>query len=212
MPVVDDEMIALPMEQAAKLADVPRYRLRYWDMTNLVRPGISRRISVRNHVRLYTFNDLTSLLVIGELRRRDVSARQVRQVIEHLRALGIQHPAALGTADREVFFKYPDGEWRGAWSGGKKPGQLVFHEIIPMEPIHARIREAVRRSPDTFGRIIRRRRVHGRKPIFDGTRIPVRTVLDWLENGFPPEEVLEAYPDLVEEDISAARRFASSAA
>lgn len=212
MPAANDKMIALPTEQAARLAKVPAYRLRYWDMTNLIRPTISRRISARNHVRLYTFEDLTSMLLVGKLRRRGVAARQIRRVIEHLRALGIEQPKRLATAGEEVYFEYPDGEWQNVWSGGKKPGQAVFHQIIPMEPIYEQIRDAVRRPHGAFGKIVKRRRVHGGKPIFDGTRIPVRTVLDWLDNGFRERDILEAYPDLVEEDIKAARRHASSAA
>lgn len=212
MSAVASDLIVLPMEQAAKLAGVPRYRLRYWDATKLVQPGISRRLSDRHHVRLYTFADLASLLVIGELRRRGVPARQVRRAVLHLRKLGIDQAAQLATAGREVYFQYPDGEWRGAWSGSGDPGQIVFDKVIPLEPIHARIMQALRRSPDTHGKVTRRRRVHGGKLIIEGTRMPVATIVEWLDHGFGVAEILDAYPDLVEEDIKAARRHAAAAA
>ena len=48
---------------------------------------------------------------------------------------------------------------------------------------------------------------HG-KPCIKGTRIMVSIILEWLEAGKTFQEILEAYPSLQEEDISAAVRFA----
>ncbi len=48
---------------------------------------------------------------------------------------------------------------------------------------------------------------HG-KPRIKGTRIMVSIILEWLEAGKNFEEILEAYPQLEKEDISAAIRFA----
>ncbi|MES2996915.1 MAG: DUF433 domain-containing protein [Verrucomicrobiota bacterium] len=48
---------------------------------------------------------------------------------------------------------------------------------------------------------------HG-KPVFHGTRILVSTVLGALAAGDSVTEVLEDYPPLTEEDISAAFEFA----
>lgn len=44
-----------------------------------------------------------------------------------------------------------------------------------------------------------------------GTRIPVATILSKLAAGMTWDAVLEAYPDLVQEDISEALRFAALA-
>jgi uncharacterized protein (DUF433 family) len=110
----------------------------------------------------------------------------------------------FATAGREIYFRLPDG----TWSGNSQPDQIVFHTIIPMEPIYRRIRAATRRPRQTHGRIERRRGTHGSKPVFAGTRLPVQTVLDWLKQGFEPARVLEEYPDLVPADILAARKYA----
>lgn len=50
------------------------------------------------------------------------------------------------------------------------------------------------------------------KPVFKGTRIPIYVVLDMLAEGMPNQEIIKNYPDLTEEDIKAAMRFASDAA
>lgn len=210
MPV-PDEMIALPMERAADLAEVSTRRLRYWQETELLEPSIYRQLSERNRVRLYDFGDLTALLVTAELLERRFSLRHVRRVVEHLRQHGVDNPLTqleIGTTRREIFFRYPDG----TWSGSQRPGQLVFITIIPLERIRAKIRDAVRRPPQTVGRIVSRRGVHGSKPVFEGTRITVASVQAWLDDDQPVQRILEAYPDLAPEDIEAARSYATAAA
>ena len=41
---------------------------------------------------------------------------------------------------------------------------------------------------------------HG-KPCIKGTRIFISIILDWLSNGHSFEEIIDAYPTLVREDI-----------
>lgn len=48
---------------------------------------------------------------------------------------------------------------------------------------------------------------HG-KPRIKGTRIIISIILEWLEAGKTFEEIMDAYPDLSKEDISATVRFA----
>lgn len=50
------------------------------------------------------------------------------------------------------------------------------------------------------------------KPVFKGTRIPIYVVLDMLAEGMTNQEIIKSYPDLTEEDIKAAIRFASDTA
>ena len=46
------------------------------------------------------------------------------------------------------------------------------------------------------------------KPRVKGTRIPVRLVLGYLASGAAPEEIIEEFPDLTAEDISACLIYA----
>jgi uncharacterized protein (DUF433 family) len=47
------------------------------------------------------------------------------------------------------------------------------------------------------------------KPIFEGTRIPVDLILEFLSQGNSIEKVLEEYPSLTKEDILGALNFAA---
>ena len=49
---VPDDLIAMPAAAAARFAGVSQRQLRYWDETELLSPGIKRKLSERNTVRL----------------------------------------------------------------------------------------------------------------------------------------------------------------
>ncbi|MBI5390286.1 DUF433 domain-containing protein [Candidatus Woesearchaeota archaeon] len=49
------------------------------------------------------------------------------------------------------------------------------------------------------------------KPVIKGTRIPVSLVLNLLANGKTREEIIEEYPELTKDDITAAISYAASA-
>ncbi len=47
-------------------------------------------------------------------------------------------------------------------------------------------------------------------PCIRGTRIPVATVVGMVAEGMPVEEILTEYPQLIEDDIREALRYASA--
>ncbi len=49
----------------------------------------------------------------------------------------------------------------------------------------------------------------GGKPVIKGTRIPVYLILEMLANGMSIEDILKEYPELSEEDVKGAIRYAS---
>ena len=51
----------------------------------------------------------------------------------------------------------------------------------------------------------------GGVPCLRGLRIPVATVVDMVADGMGFEEILQAYPDLQQEDIAEALRYAAEA-
>lgn len=51
--------------------------------------------------------------------------------------------------------------------------------------------------------------VRSGKPCFEGTRIAVYDVLDYLASGMTPAEIVGDFPELTEEHIRAAIRFAA---
>jgi uncharacterized protein (DUF433 family) len=49
----------------------------------------------------------------------------------------------------------------------------------------------------------------GGKPVIKGTRIPIYLILELFAEGLSFEEILKEYPELKEEDIKEAIRYAS---
>ncbi|MEV2240111.1 DUF433 domain-containing protein [Micromonospora sp. NPDC049891] len=205
-----DDLIAFPEKRAAELAGVSVGRLLYWDLTQVVRPGIQRRLSLRTNVRLYGFEDTVALLIVAQLRARGMSLQNVRKVVNHLRSRGYERPLSelrFATLGREIYFQHPDG----TWEGGAKPDQLVLHQVLNLDAIRSIVRAGTGRPARSYGKIERRRKTMGNKPVFAGTRVPVETVTRWLADGRTTEQILAAYPDLVPEDVDQARRYAVSA-
>ncbi|MCC4214763.1 DUF433 domain-containing protein [Leeuwenhoekiella parthenopeia] len=48
------------------------------------------------------------------------------------------------------------------------------------------------------------------KPIISGTRISVYDVLNWLANGMSKEEILDDFPELSKDNITACLLFAAN--
>ncbi len=60
-----------------------------------------------------------------------------------------------------------------------------------------------------FDRIATDPGVMGGLPCIRGLRIPVATVVDMVADGMTADEILAALPDLVQEDIEQALRYAA---
>jgi DNA-binding transcriptional MerR regulator len=150
--VIADELLAVPIETAARLAEVSARQLRYWDQTGLVVPSIKAPIGQRTTGRLYRFDNLIELLVVATmLRSRGVTLQHVRKVVEYLRSRGYLAPLRelrYAVAGGEVFFQ----DERGNWAGGRAPDQLVEHRVLPLEGIRARIRQAQNQRRGRRGR------------------------------------------------------------
>jgi uncharacterized protein (DUF433 family) len=62
-----------------------------------------------------------------------------------------------------------------------------------------------------FARITTNPAQMGGVPCIRGVRIPVATVVGMVADGMAEAEILDAYPDLVAEDIREALRYAAAA-
>lgn len=62
------------------------------------------------------------------------------------------------------------------------------------------------------GRIVRDPTICGGEPVFQGTRVTLRTILASLAEGDRPETILADFPSLKMEDIRAAIAFAAASA
>jgi DNA-binding transcriptional MerR regulator len=207
MPETTRPELAVPDRRAAKLAQISMRQLHYWDQTGLVVPSIKRQVSQRNVVRLYSFQDLLTLLVAAQLRNR-VSLQHIRRVVAQLNQRGFAEPVRelhFATYGPDVYFQYPDG----SWSGDPGPDQVIFHQVIELETLRAKIPTVTERDPAAAGRLVRRRGVMGSKPVFAETRIPVEMVRRYLDAGYDADAIISEYPSLAPADVEAARHYAA---
>jgi DNA-binding transcriptional MerR regulator len=206
-----EELLAFPDTRARQLARVSMRRLRYWEETGLVEPSITRQLSPKNTVRLYSFQDLLSLLVVAELRtERDMSLQHIRRVVEHLRSRGYEAPLrelTFATLGQEICFQHSDG----SWEGDLRPDQRVLEKVLHLDPLRARITRAAERQASEAGQVIKKRGVHASAPVFAGTRIRVSTVQEYLRRGYDTNAILEAFPDLTAADVAEAARLLAAA-
>jgi uncharacterized protein (DUF433 family) len=209
--VEKEERLAVSLTSAARLVGVSERRLVNWSDIQLAGPTVTAKISPRNTVRLYGFPDLLSLLVVRELLKQRMTAAHIRRVVEHLRQSGYKQPLTelrFATVGSEIFFQHPNG----TWEGDRKHGQIVLHQVLDLRLLTAQIWKSIEspRPDDSLGRIEQRRRVQGHKRVFSGTRIPVSSVIPYIERGVSTAEILKAFPDLRKADLEAAREEAHS--
>lgn len=54
-------------------------------------------------------------------------------------------------------------------------------------------------------------KIHHGKPCIKGTRVPVSVIVGSIAEGNTPERIIESWPQLTQEDIKAALKFAARA-
>ncbi len=200
---MDDEVVVFTEKRVRALAGVTQNQLRYW-ARDLVRPAIDRQVGHRRGVRLYDFNGALMVMILAELKARGKSLQHLRQVAAHIERDGLRFSELrFATAGGRVHFQRPDGSWQDA----DRP-QTIDAEVVPLDPLRARLRRSVQRRADSVGRTERRRGTLGSKNVVAGTRVPVATVERYLERGVGVDEVLEAFPTLKREDVEAVRASA----
>ncbi|HRJ42716.1 MAG: DUF433 domain-containing protein [Caldilineaceae bacterium] len=55
--------------------------------------------------------------------------------------------------------------------------------------------------------IVRDNETLGGMPVFAGTRVPIQTMIEYMERGFPLEEFLDDFPTISLEQAQAVLRF-----
>lgn len=204
-----DDLIGVPQRRAASIIGVSERRLVRWRRVQLLVPGPAATVGARRYW-TYSLQDLVQGRVIVQLEERGVDARMIGRLVTAVRSVAHPRPLASlrwATERGEVFVGFSDR----TWLGGRVPNQYVATEVLDLEEIRAGVLEAIPRRPaGSAGRVVRQRGVMGSKPVFEGTRIPVGSVVAFLERCLPDEEIIAAYPDLTSDDIDEARRRLAS--
>lgn len=87
-----DNDLAVTEARAAKMVGFSVRRLRAWASRSIVTPAVERRLSERNTVRLYRFQDLVELHVARALLDQGRAPQQIRKVVHHLRSRDYEAP------------------------------------------------------------------------------------------------------------------------
>lgn len=203
---------AFSEEQAAQLANVSRHQLREWDRRGLLKPSYGTPEPHVPYGRIYSFRDLVSARVLGQLRKHGVSFKHLAEVHKKLSALSEAPWAStvLWVCGREVVVAPPGAKYRQKLLSG----QEVFD--IPLKIAISGVRDDIaklnEREGSKVGKIDRERYVAQGQYVVKGTRIPVRLIASFAKAGYSVDQIIREYPELRPADVMAALRFEGVAA
>lgn len=209
MPVEQNHVIgAFSEADAVRLSGLTIGQLRNWDRKGFVQPSYAEANRRLPYSRIYSFRDIVSLRVLGQLRNTyKVPLQHLRKVSDTLAHLGEARWTAttLYILGNRVVFTDPRTDERMEVVSG----QRVFD--IPLRVVISDTRKAIaslnHREEGETGKVVHGKFTLQNEPVFEGTRIPVATVKRYLEAGYSSDEILKEYPDLTPTDIEVARRF-----
>jgi len=197
---------------AARLSDLTLNQVRRWDRIGFFKPSLAEENSRQPFSRVYSFRDLVSLRVLGQLRNKHgVPLQHLRKVSEKLHDIGDAKwtHTTLYVLGKRVVFTDPRDKMRK---------EVVSEQRVLDIPLRVAItdtREAIARDnvrPDNeTGSVKKQRFIMQGEAVFEGTRIPVSAVLRYLEAGYDAAAIIRAFPDLTEADVDAARTYRNGA-
>ncbi len=198
---------AFTTDQASRLSCITQRQLRSWAGDGFFVPSIDLSEAIGDDAKLYSFRDIVCLRVLNSLRKdAKISLQHLRGVKKNLSYMGddVWAKTTLYVLGRRVVFENPN-------TGGKEDGENGQGVLqIPLRVVVSNVSDAVRamrqRDESSRGRIDDRK-FGAKKPVVAGTRISVRTIQEFHEAGFSIEQIIEQYPSLASEDITAAINY-----
>ena len=211
--MTDNVIGAFGEDQVAALAKVSRVQLREWDRIGLLRPSYG----VPNpHVpfgRVYSFRDLVSARVIGQLRNEHrVNYPHLLEAWKLLSALSDDpwSSTVIYVLGREVVVMEA-GTHRKV---NLVSGQRVLD--IPLKLVIGSLRRDIaklgERGDDKIGKIERAKFVAQNQLVIAGTRVPVAAIKSFAKAGYTVTQILKEYPNLTQRDVEAAMSYGAAAA
>ena len=196
--------------EAARIARVPRARLRAWRREGVIHPSLCTADEEGNTQIGYTFEDLAYLRLLRLLRDRGISLERAVRALQHLRERFGPPGAGWATAriwvqGRDVFVEGADTwEITTATRGGQQAAQSLLGEdfaamreradalLVPRE-YHA----SVEIDPG----------VRSGQPVVRHTSIPTAVIHRLHQRGLDTRRIREAYPHLSPAQIKGALAF-----
>jgi uncharacterized protein (DUF433 family) len=197
-------------DQVQRITGLTRAQLNYWDETGFFQTEFAKDGRGDGYERVYSFKDVVSLRTLSVLRGTyKVSLPHLREVAEKLADYS-QSPWAelkLLVVKRKVVFVDP----RHGHAVGVTDGQYAMLPIIDVIEHVERASGALGKRGDTqIGKFEKHRNIAHNTLVISGTRVPVKSVLAFIQNGFSIERVLQEYPRLTKDDVLAVIRNADS--
>jgi uncharacterized protein (DUF433 family) len=194
---------AFSAEHVARITGLTHRQLAYWDRVGFFKPTYSHVAEGTKPVKVYTFQDIVGLRVIAVLLNdHKLSVQNLRKAAQEL----TQHShtpwssLTLGVCKGEVVIFD-----RAANTGvGLFTGQYLLLPIIDqIRHVRRAITDLSKRQESQIGLVERHRNIAHNARVFAGTRIPIKTVQQFLDAGYGAEAILKEYPSLEREDIEA---------
>jgi DNA-binding transcriptional MerR regulator len=198
MSKFDGVISAFDADHITRITGLTKRQLSYWDATGFFTPQYDQSL-----IRVFSFRDAVSLRTIHILKtKHQISIQKLRTIAQRLTEYS-DAPFAelkLRVLNKQVHFDEPDtGRTRNVMSG-----QYVLLPIIDVvEDVKKSVARLDERDASQLGRIEQKKSVSHNARVFAGTRVPVRAVRHFLEDGFSVGEILKEYPSLTKADIEA---------
>jgi uncharacterized protein (DUF433 family) len=198
---LSDDLIGVSFATALRVIGISDSRLRSWTKLGLVEPTIYRAGSWE-----FSLDDLVRARVVAELEVRGIHILRIVSLVTDYKTERVVDPLLKlrwAVDGHNVYCQHADG----SWTGGRAVNQTVMHEVINPDEIRVSTRKDILRPAERSGRLEKRRGVMNGKDVFVGTRIPVEAVFSFLRHNKSTKQILAAYPDLTEKDITLARKL-----
>jgi uncharacterized protein (DUF433 family) len=203
---MDDKNVvsAFSADHVVHLTGLTKAQLTYWDKTGFFAPQYADDNRRASYSRIYSFKDVVGLRTLSILRgKHGVSLPHLREVALELSTYS-KAPFAdiqLKVWNRKVQFDEPEaGKTRGVVDG-----QYVLLPLISViEDVRREAERLKQREPTQIGKLEKHRNVAHNALVIAGTRIPVSTILAFVEDGYSTADILGEYPTLTAADIEAA--------
>lgn len=194
-------------EQAARLAQISLAQIRYWDGTNFFQPSIAYEDRRAAYSRIYSFEDVVALRVLGELRNgHDVPLQHLRRVRDKFKLpQKAWADEEIYVHKKKVYFKSERGSFINSETDEETLPDIPLPRVITEICSEAQKMSA---RPDAFvAAKTRRQSIARRAEVFQGTRIPIDMVKEYYQEGLGTDDILKDYPTLTKEDVEAAIRW-----
>lgn len=207
-----DILVAFSVEHASRITGLSKSRLTRWDRLGFFSPEYADETDRGNpYGRVYSFVDLVGLRTLAVLTDKyRISLSELRKTYPVLakRVIKPWSDTQLAVWKGKVIWDLADVPHD---RHGQYLGQHIQLPSIASEVVQ-RSNELRNRGESQIGLIERRKFVAHNVQVVAGTRIPIRAIASFIDDGFDDDEILREYPSISKRDIAAVRSSMRGAA